>query len=344
MRPRGLRLLIMHVSTRCDQACAHCSIWRSNRQSGDALGLEERLGLIAEARSLGARAILFTGGEPLLCDHIESLAGAAHGLGLSVQIATNGLGLLRAASWLGGVVDEVYVSVEGPEPIHDSIRGASMFARLRASIAAVRSLPRRPRLVGRSVISSRNAAVLDATANAARSLGLDGISFLAADSTSDAFGGEPASRQFLRPGAAEIAAMREAILRLAAAGELGRFVSEDARKLTSMAADFMKGDAARRAPACNAPEWSSVVEADGALRPCFFQPKVSKVGRGGSLATARRSTAYASALHGLGPGHPICAACVCPKHAAAGLGAVRDRVRAVLGGALGAPSGSGVPA
>ncbi len=345
MKPRGLRLLVMHVSTRCDQACAHCSIWKSNGKSRDPLGGDERLSLLGEAKSLGARSVLFTGGEPLLCDHLESLARAAHALGLSVQIATNGLGLDRARSWLGEVVDEVYLSVEGPEAIHDSVRGASMFSRLRASIAAVRGLARRPRLVGRSVISSRNAAALDVTVAAARDLGLDAISFLSVDTESEAFGGEPSSRVPLRPGPADVAAMRGAIARLHAAGELGRFVSEDASKLARMAADFAKGDALRAAPACNAPEWSSVVEADGALRPCFFQPKVSRVGRGVPLSAARQSEAYATALGNLGPGNPICAACVCPKQVAEGVHAVKDRVRAALGRALSGPSlRTGVPA
>ena len=339
MKPRELRLLVMHVSTRCNQACAHCSIWKANGEDRESLGREERLSLIAEAKALGARSILFTGGEPLLCDHIEALSRAAHGLGLSVQIATNGLGLADATSWLGEVVGEVYLSVEGPEGVHDAIRGTSMFARLRASVAAVRGLARRPRLIGRSVISSRTAAMLDATVAAARSLGLDGISFLAADSTSDAFGGDPSSRRFLRPGEAEVAAMLAAISRLEAAGDLGGFVMEDARKLTWMAAEFLAKQAGTRGPACNAPEWSSVVEADGALRPCFFQPAVATIGRDGSLSGSRRSAAYAAALRGLGPGNRICAACVCPKHVPAGVGAVRERVRAVLGRVLG-----GVPA
>lgn len=338
MKPRDLRLLIMHVSTRCDQACAHCSVWKSNGKSGDPLGLDDRLGLLGEAKSLGARSVLFTGGEPLLCDHIESLARGAHALGLSVQIATNGLALGRATSWLGAAVDEVYLSLEGPEAIHDSIRGASMFARLRASIEAVRGLARRPRLIGRSVISRLNAGELAATVSAARDLGLDAISFLSVDAASEAFGGEPSARLPLRPGPAEVAGMGEAIARLAAAGELGRFVSEDASKLARMAADFAGGDAPREAPACNAPEWSSVVEADGALRPCFFQPKATRVGRGVSLSAARESGAYAAALRVLGPGNPICAACVCPKQTAEGFHAVKDRVRAILGRALPAPS------
>jgi len=184
------------------------------------------------------------------------------------------------------------------------------------------------------VISSRNAAALDETVAAARALGLDGISFLAADSTSDAFGGDPSARRFLRPSETDVAAMLEAISRLEARGDLGAFVKEDARKLTWMAADFLAGAASRRGPACNAPEWSSVVEADGALRPCFFQPTSSFVGRGASLSAARTSTAYATLLGQLGPENPTCAACVCPKHVATGADALLERVRAVLARAV----------
>lgn len=333
MKPRDLRLLVMHVSTRCDQACAHCSIWRSNGRSRASLSGEERLALIEEAKSLGARSVLFTGGEPLLCDHIEALARGAKRLGLSVQIATNGLGLQTASAWLDAV-DEVYVSVEGPPSVHDAIRGGSMFSRLRGSVAAVLSLTKRPRLVGRSVVSSRNAALLEDTVAAARSLGLDGISFLPADWVSEAFGGDRSSRTFLRPDEAAIGAMLEAVSRLDARGELGGFVVEDARKLGWMAADLLAGADPRRAPACDAPEWSSVVEADGRLRPCFFQPEVATVGRNSALGFARRSAAYETALAGLGEGNPICAGCVCPKFAPSGAHGVAERVRAVLGRAL----------
>jgi MoaA/NifB/PqqE/SkfB family radical SAM enzyme len=329
MKPRDLRLLIMHVSTRCDQTCAHCSIWKGNAGSAPALALDERLAVIGEARALGARAILFTGGEPLLCDHIESLARGARALGLSVQMASNGLGLARSASWLTETVDELYLSLEGPEAAHDSVRGSGMFARLRASIAAVRARDKRPRLVGRSVVSSANAALLDHTVTAARVLGLDGVSFLPADSTSMAFGGDPTRRSFLRPSELDVAAMKEAIARLEARGELGNFVAEDVQKLTRMAEDFLAGTG-RAAPACNAPEWSSVIEADGAVRPCFFQPATGAVGRGAALKAARGSEAYEAALNGLGPLNSTCAACVCPKQISTGAHRIAERVKAAL--------------
>ena len=333
MKPRDLRLLIMHVSTRCDQTCAHCSIWKSNGNTGGELGVAARLAIIDEARSLGARAILFTGGEPLLCDHLETLARAARGFGLSVQIATNGLGLSLSSSWLTEVVSEVYVSLEGPEDIHDGVRGPRMFSRLKASLAGIRSRPGRPRLIGRSVISARNAAVLGETVLAARSLRLDAVSFLPVDTTSYAFGGDPAARGSLRPGPTEVAELRREIARLGISGALGTFVLEDEQKLARIADGFLREASSRIVPACNAPEWSSVVEADGVIRPCFFQPGVV-ASQGVSLGAVRRSVEYAAALGRLGEGDRICADCVCPKHVATGVASLRGRVGAVLARAL----------
>lgn len=330
MKPGALRLLVLHVSRRCDQACAHCSVWRgADRGRGD-LDLPKRLEILREARSLGARSVLFTGGEPLLCDHLETLARSARGLQLSVQIATNGLGLGRAAGWLADVVDEVYVSLEGPETIHDAVRGRGMFKRLADNLAALASRRPRPRLIGRSVIAAGNAGAIEGTVAAARRLGLDGLSFLRVDVTSDAFGGAPESRRPLEPSAREVAEMGEAIARLQAAGELASFVLEDERKLGMMARDFVREPARRTAPKCNAPEWSSVVEADGALRPCFFQPAVRGEGNAG-IAAVRESAAYAEALRGLGEGNLTCAACVCPKHVPRGMDALTARIAAVVG-------------
>jgi MoaA/NifB/PqqE/SkfB family radical SAM enzyme len=278
---------------------------------------------------LGARSILFTGGEPLLCDHIERLARSARDLGLSVQVATNGLGLSRCSDWVADVVDEVYVSLEGPEDVHDQMRGERMFSRLAQSIRGLRALAPRPRLIGRSVISAANAARLDATVAAARTLGLDAISFLPIDVTSAAFGGDPAARESLRPGRLDVLSLRSAIDRLESSGALGAFVLEDSRKLREIADSFLLEPEDRVAPPCDAPEWSSVVEADGALRPCFFQSKVGSVSVQ-SLSTIRKSPEYAAALQGLGPRDRTCESCVCPKHAGTRIGALRGRVARTL--------------
>lgn len=338
MKPRDLDLIILHVSSRCDQTCAHCSIWKGNARASREMGRGAREAVIREAQALGARAILFTGGEPLLCDHIEPLVRLARNLGMSVQIATNGVGLKRAAAWAIECVDELYVSFEGPEPIYDGLRGRGMFARLSVSIATLAGKPRRPRLVARAVISSRNAATVDETTAAARRLGFDALSFLALDVTSEAFGGEPAARSSLALHPRDVALLHESIDRLAASGELGRFVMEDERKMRGMADFLGMNPALHQPPRCNAPEWSSVVEVDGGLRPCFFQPVAANI-RDLSLREAREGAGYREALQRLGPGNPVCASCVCPKHVPSGPAVIAGRVREVLGRVLTRASG-----
>ncbi len=343
MKPKDLGLLVLHVSAHCDQACAHCSIWNGKARAETELGIEARESVIRQAHSLGARAILFTGGEPLLCDHIEPLARLARDLGLSVQIATNGLGLARAAAWLQELVDELYVSLEGPEHVYDALRGRGMYARLATSVRAVTEKTRRPRLVARAVISARNAGTLDETMASARRLGFDAISFLPLDTTSEAFGGDPAARLSLALRPADLADLHASIDRLAAKGELGVFVAEDERKLRAMA-NFLGEDLPlRRAPRCNAPEWSSVVEADGGLRPCFFQPVATNI-REQSLGQAREDAPYRKALLDLGNGNPICASCVCPRYVPSGPAVIGARVKAILGRVLPSLPRAGSPA
>lgn len=55
-----------------------------------------------------------------------------------------------------------------------------------------------------------------------------------------------------------------------------------------------------------------VVEADGSVRPCFFQPVVGRADAAG-IEVFRRSEGFSEALRGLGPANSTCAACVCPK-------------------------------
>lgn len=330
MTPRDLRLLVMHVSTRCDQKCAHCSIWRQGGKDRGELGGAARETIIREAHSLGARTILFTGGEPLLCDHIEQLARVSHELGLSVQIATNGLGLARASPWLARTAHEIYVSLDGPEAVHDELRGTGMYARLVAAVRVLAASAVRPRLVARSVISRRNAGALEQTVAAARFAGFDAISFLPVDTTSDAFGGDPAARAVHALDASGIETLRQGIGGLARTGVLGAYVVEDERKLLEIARFLGDAATAAMAPRCNAPEWSSVVEADGHIRPCFFQPPIHAAAPA-TLREGRESAEYRESLRNLGHGNRICASCVCPKYAVTEPSSVAAKVGALLG-------------
>lgn len=63
---------------------------------------------------------------------------------------------------------------------------------------------------------------------------------------------------------------------------------------------------------CNAPWVSAVVEADGAVRPCFFHPPLGNVRTAGSLDAILNSPAALAFRRELDVAtNPVCRRCVC---------------------------------
>jgi MoaA/NifB/PqqE/SkfB family radical SAM enzyme len=316
-RAGRLRVLVLAVSDRCDQRCLHCDIWRGSSGSG-SLSLAERLAILDDASRDGLEALLLTGGEPLLSPDLWPLAERARVRGVRLLLATNGLQLARFAADVARLFAEVFVSLDGGEAAtHDALRGVGSADRLRAGLAAVRAQPVRPKLVARSVLHARNLDEVEAVVASAAQLGFDHVSFLALDAASTAFGGRPGRRAGLVPELTQVARFEEAIRRLEAAGALrSGFVLESAEKLRRLAGHLRAsaGELPFVRPDCDAPLWSSVVEADGRVRPCFFHEAVGDARDG--LARVRGSRSYSAALRHIRAANPTCERCVCPKRRA----------------------------
>jgi radical SAM protein with 4Fe4S-binding SPASM domain len=97
--------------------------------------------IAAFARRLGTPSrIHVAGGEPVLCDDLVPLMRAAHARGIPFRFLTNGTlmteGLARDLAAAGCV--GVQVSIEGPEPVHDAIRGEGSLRRTLAGVERVR--------------------------------------------------------------------------------------------------------------------------------------------------------------------------------------------------------------
>lgn len=88
---------------------------------------------------LGGRWITFGGGEPLLRRDLPEIAQYAKSLGFQVFISTNGK-FLPERSQEFQFVDNFNLSLDGPQKIHDAVRGEGAFAdTLRAAECAVRA-------------------------------------------------------------------------------------------------------------------------------------------------------------------------------------------------------------
>ncbi|WP_255460968.1 radical SAM/SPASM domain-containing protein [Edaphobacter albus] len=138
-------------------------------------------------------------------------------------------------------------------------------------------------IYARSTIQQANAGCLRETVNAAKDICSDSISFLAVDTSSQAFNRDliwPIPRQAEIGIASYEAALLEEELELLIAQNVEDFASgyivENPEKLRRIVSYFRRilGELPLLAPMCNAPWVSAVVEVDGAIRPCFFHKKI----------------------------------------------------------------------
>jgi sulfatase maturation enzyme AslB (radical SAM superfamily) len=107
----------------CNYRCQMCGHWR---EPVTRLTTEEVIRAVREAAELGARSVIFSGGEPTLHKGLTLAVREAAALGMRVTLATNGGGLaagkLEALCEAG--VSQFNVSIDSPvAEVHDHIRG-----------------------------------------------------------------------------------------------------------------------------------------------------------------------------------------------------------------------------
>jgi len=244
--------------------------------------------------------------------------------GIRLTLLTAGLLLEAQAPSIAKTIDDVIVSVDGPPEIHDQIRRVPRaFERLACGVHALRKLRPDMMIRGRSTVQKANCTHLRGTIKAARRLGLDSISFLAADVTSEAFnrpGGWPVKRQdTVAPGPDEIAALKqevEFLIQRHSDDIASGFVVESAEKLRRIVRHFRAqiGELQPVAPNCNAPWVSAVVEADGTVRPCFFHRPFGNIHEKALVDILNADTAIDFRRRLDIRNNPVCQKCVCSLH------------------------------
>jgi len=127
-------LLVLEITDRCNLKCEYCYV-PDRKPVGDMEG-RQILDILVQARALGTRHVILSGGEPLLHANILDIIGMVHGMGFQVHITSNGTVLDTAlAAALARVGAQVTVSIDGASAISsDRLRGKGTFA------AALRSV------------------------------------------------------------------------------------------------------------------------------------------------------------------------------------------------------------
>jgi Fe-coproporphyrin III synthase len=314
-----LPVLVLHAHSSCNCRCLMCDIWKTKESRAlNAADLDPHLDSI---RRLGVRWMVFSGGEPLLNRELPLLCSTLRRENIRLTLLTTGLLLGKYAAQVAESFDDVIVSLDGPERVHNVIRRVdAAFALLHSGVRAVRrERPAFP-ITARTTVQKANHACLRETVAAAKQLGLNGISFLAADLTSQAFNRPlawPSERQNeVALSAEEVIVLENQIERIIAedpGDPKARYVAESPGKLRLIARHFRAhlGLDRTESPRCNAPWTSAVIETDGTVRPCFFHRPIGNIHRtpleeviNGEDALAFRSSLDIAS-------NPVCNRCVC---------------------------------
>ncbi|TAN40227.1 MAG: radical SAM protein [Nitrospirae bacterium] len=138
----------LHLTERCNLSCSHC--YQDRGSSSDEMSLAEIRSVIGEVSDMleawtGTYDLDFTssfnvtGGEPFLRQDIFKVLEELQTKGFDAYLLTNGtlINPDMAASLAGLGLKGVQISIEGPQEVHDAIRGRGSFA---ASLKGIRNL------------------------------------------------------------------------------------------------------------------------------------------------------------------------------------------------------------
>ncbi|HKP31999.1 MAG TPA: radical SAM protein, partial [Chitinophagaceae bacterium] len=236
--------------------------------------------LLISLRKLGTKQVVMSGGEALLNPNFFRFCEMLRNENISISLLSTGLTLAKNAQNIVDYVGDVIISIDGPPEIHDSIRNIpGAFEKIRQGVERIRLIDPYFRITSRTVIHKMNFKYWKGIVETGRQLGLDQMSFLPADVSSHAFNREilwNSNKQGELLLTAEDAEELEKIIGAIAGDSI---IAENSSKLHKIYEYYAAFHGLNDFPfkKCNAPWVSTVVEADGTVRPCFFHEAIGNI-------------------------------------------------------------------
>lgn len=275
----SLPVVILMPHSACNCRCVMCDIWKGN-QNLKQLTEADISGLLHSLKKFGTQQVLMSGGEALLNPNFFRFCEILKKEKIKISLLSTGLTIKKNAAQLVKWVDDIIISLDGDEMLHDAIRNIpGAFNKLKEGIASIRSIDPTFKITGRTVIHRINYLNWMRIIDSAKAIGLDKISFLPADVSSSAFNrdipwDEDRQDEILLS-QIDLVVLKKII------GEIlikysddfkNNFIAESPEKIEDIynyyAAYYKLNDFPFKK--CNAPWVSTVIEADGTVRPCFF--------------------------------------------------------------------------
>jgi len=281
-----LPVVVLMPHSSCNCRCVMCDIWKANHNKREitSADLERHLDVFKKSK---VREVALSGGEALLHNNLWALCTRLKALDIRITLLSTGLLLERHREKIIEHIDHVIVSLDGSSEVHDSIRNIpNGYAKIAAGISSLRELNSAFRITSRCVIQKRNYRDFKNIVLSAKEIGIDQISFLAADISTTAFnhpiGLKPADVN-------EIILNTEETLEFESLVERSfidlhkeyesNFIAERPATMRKIVQYYKARNGLADFPSviCNAPWVSTVIESDGSVLPCFFHKSLGNI-------------------------------------------------------------------
>jgi MoaA/NifB/PqqE/SkfB family radical SAM enzyme len=157
------------ITRACDLDCGFC--FARGGHYGRSLGTQTIIKVIREAADMGVFEFRLTGGEPTVHHDFFQIVELIDELGMNVSLNTHGAyDPDMLARIIASPVDDVRVSIDGPEDVHDLLRGRGVFQRALNTTRKLRDVGKKVRL--NTMVFQGNRDVLDEMAKLAVDLGV----------------------------------------------------------------------------------------------------------------------------------------------------------------------------
>lgn len=319
----SLPIVILMPHSSCNCRCVMCDIWKAN-QHLQQLTEKDIEQLLAALKKFNTKQVLMSGGEALLHPGFFGLCRILKSQGMGITLLSTGLTVKHYAEDILTFTDELIVSIDGDYQLHDKIRNIpGAFEKLKKGVELIKLLRPGFPVSGRTVIHQLNYRQWPAIIDAAREMGLDRISFLPADISSQAFNRETKwdeSRQqevlIHKEELPELKRIIETLITEWADDFTSGFIAESPDKLRKIYGYYAAHHGLNDFPykKCNAPWVSAVIEPDGSVRPCFFHDVIGNIRQSslGEILNGEKGITFRKELDMAQ--NDTCKKCVCYLH------------------------------
>src|SRR5258708_25097894 len=136
----ALPIAILMPHSACNCRCVMCDIWKDNKNLKQ-LTEKDIYGLLDSLKKLGTRQVVMSGGEALLNPNFFKFCDILKKQDIKVSLLSTGLTIRRNAEQLLVYVNDLIVSLDGNEEVHDRIRNIpGAFKKLKEEVQHIKTI------------------------------------------------------------------------------------------------------------------------------------------------------------------------------------------------------------